>query len=115
MKFYDFVVNLPPSIGHLKIILDNRKRGINRKDFQYFIAFSEHDAIHYLCDLGFSKDEELIVARIEDVLECGFGIWRNNTVKESLREVEYKIPDWLTHSIINEVSNKIRKYYYEKA
>ena len=114
MILKDLVINLPPPLGYLRSILDSMRFGMNQKDFEYFMIWNQHDAIHYLCELGFSRDEELVVAKIEDVLECGFGKWRSDTFKESLMVVEYKIPDWLTYPMITEVADKIREIHYEK-
>jgi len=109
MSLIEFFERLPPPIGDLKQILDNGFRG--REDFQYFMLWNEHDAIHYLTGLNFTRKDEIIVAKIEKELGCGF-----SKIKEYDNKIfvgcEYEIPEWLKQSIITETAYRIKDCYF---
>jgi hypothetical protein len=104
----EFFERLPPPIGDLKQILDYGFR--SRKDFQYFMLWNEHDAIHYLTGLNFTRKDEIIVAKIEKDLGCGF----QREDSKIFAGCEYQIPEWLNQSIITETAYKIKDCYFNR-
>ena len=114
MSLKVFVDSLPLNTNILAL-RDQSKFGLTKDSYEYFMIWNEHDAIHYLMNLGFDKNGELIVAKIEKELNCGFSKIRAENVNNSnkiLNEFEYKSPDWLTYDLITKTAYKIKDCYF---
>lgn len=114
MNLNVFVDSLPLN-DDILVLRDQSKFGLTKDSYEYFMIWNEHDAIHYLMNLEFDKNGELIVAKIEKELNCGFSKIRdkNNTNSNKiLNEFEYKSPDWLTQDLITETAYKIKDCHF---
>ena len=102
LKFYCEHV-IPTSIKHLL-----------ETDLDVSIKMCEHDAIHYLTQQGFTENEEIVVAYLEDKYEVGFienNIFYNLLKSRKIVDLNFQISsyEFLTQSLIKETAIEIFK------
>ena len=103
-----FIDTLPskPNRDTIETQLENKLHQITTEEA--LIAWSEHDALHYLSGQPFSEEGEQCVAKLEKVFNRGwlfFG-WNYNTYRPE--DCEYS---HITQELIEETAELIRGFY----